>query len=432
VAELEATAARKGHRKVELTIAGTVSHGLLHWDDEESSDTYIVGDDNDGTSFEFTGEAEKIGGSDWSAGFVLEIGVLAAQSSEVSQIDDIATQALEINESHIWIRHERLGQISWGQVGGSARVDDATEMDLSESKVASFSGVEDIGGGFFLRRANGSGLDGLTSVSWGDLIDHLPGVDGKVVRYDTPLIAGVTGWAEWGEDDVWEVVLSHDSEPETNGGNGDDNGKGENGANGGKVTPAGPFKDLRLAAAVSYHGMTGDPDLPDNRAVSGSVSLLHKPTGLNLTLAAGHREFTEAVELNDGTAGRPQDATFYYLKAGLLLDIAAAGKSAFYTEYGKWRDFLGRDADAEAVGGLAGIDEGDVCNPGEACLVSGSEATIWGFGVVQHIDNADMQIFLGYRHYEADVDLADVSGGGTSSPLLTDFDTIIAGTVIEF
>src|SRR5688500_11445963 len=42
VAELEATTARKGNRKVSLTISGQVTTQLMAWDNGIDSDTYIV------------------------------------------------------------------------------------------------------------------------------------------------------------------------------------------------------------------------------------------------------------------------------------------------------------------------------------------------------------------------------------------------------
>ena len=175
-----------------------------------------------------------------------------------------------------------------------------------------------------------------------------------------------------------------------------------------------------LAAAITYHEINAGngfdesgervvnfgEDFPDHRDVAGSVSILHEATGLNLTVAGGERFFTERVELNDGRLGKPPDASFYYIKPGLLVDFIKAGHTAFYAEHGKWRDFLGRNADAEIVAGLAGFDEEEVCAAGKACLVSASEATIWGFGVVQKIERAEMELFLGFRLYEADVDLS--------------------------
>jgi hypothetical protein len=59
VAELEATTVRRGNRKLEMDIGGTVSHAALSWDDGQNTDTYIVGNDNDGTSFEIAGEGRE-------------------------------------------------------------------------------------------------------------------------------------------------------------------------------------------------------------------------------------------------------------------------------------------------------------------------------------------------------------------------------------
>src|SRR5215510_8502740 len=62
VAELEATTARKGNRKVSLTISGQVTTALMAWSDGNSidgSDTYVV--DNvmgGGTFFALSGSAK--------------------------------------------------------------------------------------------------------------------------------------------------------------------------------------------------------------------------------------------------------------------------------------------------------------------------------------------------------------------------------------
>ena len=427
IAELEATAARKGNRTLKMTLDGTVSHALLSWDDGQNTDTYVVDNDNDGTSFEIVGEVENINKSNWSAGYLIEVGVLTASSSDVNQIDDNAREdgTLEINESHIWVRNKGLGQFSWGEIGGSSDVDDATEMDLSETRVVAFSGVEDVGGNFFLRRSDAKGVQGLTPVVWADLIDHLPGVDGSLVRYDLPITHGVGGWAEWGQGDKWEFVLAY-GDPATL-------AEFEEGED--EETPApGMIDGFQVAAAVTYYGTNGadGQDLPSNRAVAGSVSVLHEATGLNLTIAGGRRSYTERVELNDDRLGTPQDASFYYIKPGLLVDLIKAGHTAFYAEYGKWRNFLGRNADAEAVAGLVGFDEDKVCAPDKACLVSQSEATIWGLGVVQRIERAEMDLFIGFRLHQANVDLVDEAGASVSSVALDDFATVMTGAVIEF
>jgi hypothetical protein len=445
VAELEATTVRRGVAKLEMSVGGTVSHAALSWDDGQNTDTYIVGNDNDGTSFEIVGEVENISNSNWSAGYLIEVGMLTAQSSEVNQFDDNAREAgtLEINESHIWIRNKNLGQLSWGEIGGSSDVDDATEMDLSETRVVAFSGVEDVGGNFFLRRSSPKGVEGLTPVVWSDLIDHLPGIDGSIVRYDTPIKRGFGAWAESGQGPQWEVVLAY-NDPATLQEAEEGEGVEEEETT---TLQAQKINGLLLAAAATYYEISAGngfdesgegavnfgKDIPDHRALAGSVSVLHEATGLNLTVAGGERFFTERVVLNDESLGKPQDASFYYIKPGLLIErLVNAGHTAFYAEHGKWRDFLGRNADAEKVAGLAGFDEEEVCATGEACLVSSSKATIWGFGVVQKIDRAEMELFLGFRLYQAEVNLADKAGAKLPSIALDDFTTVMSGAVIEF
>src|SRR6516225_11659966 len=59
VAELEATTARKGNRKMSLTITGQVHRMVLWWDDGQSSKTYYGLDNTNSSSrWNFVGEAK--------------------------------------------------------------------------------------------------------------------------------------------------------------------------------------------------------------------------------------------------------------------------------------------------------------------------------------------------------------------------------------
>ena len=70
--------------------------------------------------------------------------------------------------------------------------------------------------------------------------------------------------------------------------------------------------------------------------------------------------------------------------------------------------------------------------PAAACLVSGSNATIWGLGVVQFVNSAEMQLYTAYRHYEPDVSLSTRRGAGVGSVPLDPFQTIMTGALIDF
>src|SRR5436853_4485922 len=74
VAELEATTARKGNRKMSLTVYGQVNRSILYWNDGSRSNTAIGLDNHNSASrFGFMGSA-KISPA-WSAGYSLLLDV---------------------------------------------------------------------------------------------------------------------------------------------------------------------------------------------------------------------------------------------------------------------------------------------------------------------------------------------------------------------
>jgi hypothetical protein len=90
----------------------------------------------------------------------------------------------------------------------------------------------------------------------------------------------------------------------------------------------------------------------------------------------------------------------------------------------------GLDPAAVASLAIGGVQSCAVA--GVACRVTGNHAEVWGVGVVQHIEEAEMQIYLGYRHHEAEFDLVDGGGGRVAASGTEAFDTIVVGSKIEF
>ena len=84
IAELEATTARKGNRKVSLTVSGWVGQQITFWDDGIESNTYIhdLGTTL-GSHVKFTGSAQISPG--WSAGYVLQIEAISNDGLLTSQ-----------------------------------------------------------------------------------------------------------------------------------------------------------------------------------------------------------------------------------------------------------------------------------------------------------------------------------------------------------
>ena len=120
----------------------------------------------------------------------------------------------------------------------------------------------------------------------------------------------------------------------------------------------------------------------------------------------------------------PQDAKFVYTKLGWVATLNPLGSTAFYGEYGWFKDFISVTDDGGAV---ASLDAS-----GTAVRIGGNTAEVWGAGVVQHIDAAEMQVYLGYRFHETAFDLIDGAGNAAKANSIDDFHTLVLGSKIAF
>ncbi|MEQ8825542.1 MAG: hypothetical protein RIC14_14330 [Filomicrobium sp.] len=376
VAELEATTARKGNRKVSLKIYGQVNTAVMFWDNGEENNVYVVDNDISSTRFGFKGKAKIT--SDWSAGFKIEIEAQSADSNVVDEDND-DNSAINLRKAEWYIKSKTYGKVSVGQ--GSFSNDGTATVDLSGTNV--IAQFDDLKFGERIDpRQPGSG-------GRGDYDDYTRGGSfefnrGNRVRYDSPTMAGFRASAAWGEDDAWDVALRY----------------------------AGEFGDIRLAGAVGYGVSTDSSSLSndnscsapgrggvcdENQVVTGSVSVIHAPTGLFVTAAGAYREFDNIEAL--GAAD--EENTYYAVRAGISKKFNSLGKTAFYGEYQRTEN--------ENFRGTLDLD---------------SEVDIYGAGIVQKIDAAAMELYLGYRHVE--VDDNDVANS------FNDLDVVTAGARIKF
>ena len=108
IAELEATTARKGNRKVSLNISGWVNESVFFWDDGTERNAYVGTNSLEQSRFRFTGDAKIT--NDWSAGYTLEIGVAGRRIEQmgpdkrrryVDQHADGSQEQLVFEEQHV-------------------------------------------------------------------------------------------------------------------------------------------------------------------------------------------------------------------------------------------------------------------------------------------------------------------------------------------
>ena len=391
IAELEATTARKGNRKVSLTISGWVAEQVMWWDDDFESNVYVGGIGTTLAShFKLTGQATISPG--WYAGYVMHVEVYGSETLLMTNqeratgpsIYDLVNNGNVGNEalagsnfsgistlqSFWFIKSDHLGKLSVGKQS-TASDNAAILVDGSGSLVPANFVLFDYGG-FHLRRDDGT-IDHGTII--GDTFKHIDanGLPYNAIRYDSPTFAGFSVSASWGEDDVWDVAARY----------------------------AGEWNGIKLAVAAAYFEDTDDQggvvtnSGPGTNQFQVGAYVEHVPTGVWVYGAWGDYD-------NDLALGAAvESAETWYVKAGLRERWTPLGHTVVYGEY--------MDGDQES---FVGLDVGST--------------ELWGLGVVQEIDAGAMSLWLRYRNIEADND-----GIGAAHRSL-DFQYVKAGALINF
>jgi len=219
VAELEATTARKGNRKVSLTISGWVNEAIFAWDDGTAHGVYQGTNSLEQSRFRFTGEA-KID-KDWSAGFVLEIGVQGVPSNKWAQSQDVSIDKLSFNQDNgliirkdnWFIKSKQLGQVAVG-LNGTATYHLLDDADGANTRSFADAEAPAVYMSSFLIRSGGNFVSPASPLKWTDVLrgfnNFTPGQGGRrpVVRYDSPEIAGFVLTAAWDQSDQWDAALT--------------------------------------------------------------------------------------------------------------------------------------------------------------------------------------------------------------------------------
>lgn len=285
VAELEATAARKGNRKVSLTVYGQVNKEIL-WHDSERDDAYrsdkFTVRDNDAamSRFGFRGEA-KIR-PDLTAGYQIEIGVLEDKGTGSDK------GSLLVRHNFLYLDSSRLGRVSLGQT--SQITDGLYEISLANTLITP-GGMDE-------------SVDFLGERFKTTFNTPFDGARRQGVYYRTPSFAGFmlsTGWShktqdsgEVDADEAWEIALRY----------------------------AGEFNGVRLAAGIGYR-LEDNRDGDENKVWLGSASVMHTPTGLFVSGGYADQDSDDFRDRRDG----------FWVMAGIERNFFGPGATTLFGEY---------------------------------------------------------------------------------------------------
>ena len=308
IAELETTTARKGNRKMSVTVYGQVHKSIMWHDiDNDALARPIIGDGSQQpTLFGFQGDA-KIS-PEVKAGFRIEFG---ADENRISGEDIV------VRHSNVWVESMTVGRLTLGR--GSVATDGIAEITTANTDVAS-------------KMLN---LEPFSSQFLGGQV-NLPFDGGRrdVIRYDSPVMAGFMASASWGKGDhvgpfnlngegsnVWHVALRY----------------------------AGEVGDFRIMAGVGYR----DEDysavgplvgLPQGPSITGSASVKHMTSGVFASAAYGQiKDF--ALENSN------VDLTGMHVQGGWEKNVFGGGNTTVFGEWAQLKmDVGGGDGTVDMMG----------------------------------------------------------------------------------
>ncbi|MEO1200508.1 MAG: porin [Pseudomonadota bacterium] len=332
------------------TFYGQFSPAYTSVDDGvETTDTFV---DNERSNSRLGFRVFQEFGTGYRAGFRVESALGIRQSGDVSQTDTppgVDWDRGDIRWVDLSLQTPNYGTVFLGQ--GSMSGDGLAEIDLSGTALVNHvQASSDLVGSFEFRNADGT----LSGITISDVLTDFDASRRGRIRYDTPKFYDFTVSVSYGKD-----ILEEDADR-------------EDFYTGASLLYDRTFaNDVQFKAGIGYSRRDRRPDNgPDvtRNDVFGSASVL-LPSGFSFTASLGNRE-TEGVSF---------DAQYYYLKAGYEQKWFDIGATALSIDF-----FAGRDYQQED-----------------------DESRAWGVGVVQKLDDANAEFYLGYRHMDYDQRFAD-------------------------
>jgi len=409
IAALEAATAARGGRNVDVTLYGHVNQAIMAWDDGYERNAYLVTNDASRTRIGVRSRSHL--NSDLSTIFTIELGIRSVNSKRSDQIS--MRSGIDLRRAWIGVASKTLGSVQWGRIVTS--LEEITEANLADTRRGGkYSDVEDSGLGLRLRAKS---TPSLSEVTWRRLIRHTGNQPGEGdaqmgIRYITPTVAGFFASVAWGADDMWDVGLQY----------------------------LGEISDFAVEARIGYGQSTDGSDAPsiecmaanidsaprDARcaALGGSLSIMHRPSGLYGNVAGGwfkdHNVRYAPVFTGLHAAS---ESSFYAFEAGIQREWLGIGPTTLFGQ------FYRMDGGANA---RLSVSPGDAINSiGADASISSSTVTAWTVGLSQDIESIQTKLYVFYRQYDADITLAG-SGLKQAPEPLEDLDIVMAGAFVRF
>jgi predicted porin len=443
VAELEATTARKGNKKVTLIVYGKVNWASLTWNDGHETGTYTVNNYMESTRFGFKGEA-KIS-SDWKTGYRLEVEVREGDSQALNQFNDNNANdplgPLNVRWSQMYINNKNWGEVRWGLTATPKYDTTKDTMEYISTEPGEGGGLSDtmvadfrMNDSFKLRPKGLNNAEGLSSLTWSNIARCFSSGDQfncstrrNGVDYWSPTWEGFSGSVGYFEDTDWSAALRYRN----------------------------TFADTWAVAASAGYEQLLDERLQtaggslagfsrDFKETSGSAAIKNKPTGLFAFGVWSLSDSDDSNAIGAFNGKRPPEMVAWSMQGGIqrkmpwLFGLDRFGETSFWGGYSDVNDGFAQGS--SAVSGLnpvlAPASEGTklggvlanglisstvfpagVLAPGSYQVV-GSDVNMWSLAFDQSFDAAAFHIYAVYQHFnEPDFNLINAAKTHISVPL---------------
>lgn len=338
-----------GNDKIRLSISGQLNRAMNIANDGACTKMYHVDNDGSNSRFRLVGSARI--NDDLTVGTRIEVAVAPDVSTRVSQTSQVYGDYFNQRWAEVSLTSKRFGKLSIGK--GDTASNTTAEADLSKTSVVQYSQIYTMAGGILFREKNGNkpyveiSKDRYLKIS--DVFNNGDGLTRQSrLRYDSPLFYGFSLAGSLVTGQRSDIALYWGGE-----------GYG--------------FQGVGAFAVANTKGSTTYSTLPDARLLyDGSFSLLHKQTGLNVSVSGSLLERTAAG-----------NRTNLYTKLGWIANFTRQGYTAFGVDFTRTNN---------------GYADGD-------------RATSVGAAIVQAFEQYATELYVQYRIHalERSVSLAPVS-----------------------
>lgn len=345
----------------DITWYGQANRAALYVNDDHEAHWHFVDNAHDHASTRVGVKATYEQSNEIHVGAKIEYQLESTASNTVSQLAQNGTSGITIRHADVWFANPTWGKVSLGQ--GSTATDGTSESSLSGTHVISYvSSAGEMFGGYMF---------------------HQDGSASRVTAAADPTVASRLGWADGhGRTDR----LRYDS-PTWHGFSfaaSFSNLAAERFGTDAALRYSGEFLMFQVQAAVGY--AWNNKGVNDQAASStggtdqtlwdGSIGFLHADSGWNFAFAYENLE-----KASDANAAANEDATLWHVELGKQNEWIACGNTNLSLTYSRADDVS----------------------------VNNDSGHTWGFGLVQHLDRANSELYLGVRSadYKTDAQAYD-------------------------